>query len=126
MMLDTGSLTIFITAGLLLNITPGPDVLYIVGRSIGQGRAAGVSKQSALTVRALEPTAADPRPAKPARQAGQTALRRNKRLGELAPNGSAQTAPQAACGPFVGFSAACREVLALRESAAGAGVRRRL
>lgn len=41
-MIDLGSLTIFITAGLLLNITPGPDVLYIVGRSLGQGRAAGV------------------------------------------------------------------------------------
>ncbi len=41
-MIDLGSLTVFITAGLLLNITPGPDVLYIVGRSLGQGRAAGV------------------------------------------------------------------------------------
>jgi threonine/homoserine/homoserine lactone efflux protein len=36
------SLLVFITAGLLLNITPGPDVLYIVGRSLGQGRSAGV------------------------------------------------------------------------------------
>jgi threonine/homoserine/homoserine lactone efflux protein len=33
---------VFIGAGLLLNITPGPDVLYIVGRSIGQGRLAGL------------------------------------------------------------------------------------
>jgi threonine/homoserine/homoserine lactone efflux protein len=33
---------IFVSAGLLLNITPGPDVLYIVGRSLGQGRLAGV------------------------------------------------------------------------------------
>jgi len=29
-------------AGLLLNVTPGPDVLYIVGRSLSQGRVAGV------------------------------------------------------------------------------------
>ena len=41
-MLDTNSLAAFVAAGLLLNITPGPDVLYIVGRSISQGRLAGV------------------------------------------------------------------------------------
>src|SRR5262245_32161681 len=39
---DLHSLLIFIGAGLLLNIPPGPDVLYIVGRSLSQGRAAGV------------------------------------------------------------------------------------
>lgn len=39
---DSRSLLVFIGAGLLLNITPGPDVLYIVGRSIGQGRRAGL------------------------------------------------------------------------------------
>jgi len=39
---DAHSLLIFIGAGLLLNITPGPDVLYIVGRSLSQGRTAGV------------------------------------------------------------------------------------
>jgi threonine/homoserine/homoserine lactone efflux protein len=39
---DSQSLLVFIAAGLLLNITPGPDVLYIVGRSIGQGRLAGL------------------------------------------------------------------------------------
>jgi threonine/homoserine/homoserine lactone efflux protein len=33
---------VFVAAGLLLNITPGPDVLYIVGRSLAQGRIAGV------------------------------------------------------------------------------------
>ena len=36
------SFLLFVGAGLLLNITPGPDVLYIVGRSLGQGRMAGV------------------------------------------------------------------------------------
>ena len=35
------SFLLFVGAGLLLNITPGPDVLYIVGRSLGQGRVAG-------------------------------------------------------------------------------------
>jgi threonine/homoserine/homoserine lactone efflux protein len=39
---ETNSLAAFIGAGLLLNVTPGPDVLYIVGRSIGQGRVAGL------------------------------------------------------------------------------------
>ena len=39
---DLQHLLVFIGAGLLLNITPGPDVLYIVGRSIVQGRVAGL------------------------------------------------------------------------------------
>lgn len=39
---DFSSLLVFVAAGLLLNITPGPDVLYIVGRSLAQGRIAGV------------------------------------------------------------------------------------
>jgi threonine/homoserine/homoserine lactone efflux protein len=39
---DLHSLALFIGAGLLLNITPGPDLLYILGRSLSQGRAAGV------------------------------------------------------------------------------------
>jgi threonine/homoserine/homoserine lactone efflux protein len=39
---DSHALLVFIGAGLLLNVTPGPDVLYIVGRSIGQGRSAGL------------------------------------------------------------------------------------
>ena len=41
-MLDSAALVSFILAGLLLNLTPGPDVLYIVARSTSQGRAAGV------------------------------------------------------------------------------------
>jgi threonine/homoserine/homoserine lactone efflux protein len=32
----------FVVAGLLLNLTPGPDVLYIVARSTSQGRSAGL------------------------------------------------------------------------------------
>ena len=41
-MFDANALAAFIGTGLLLNITPGPDVLYIVGRSLSQGRLAGV------------------------------------------------------------------------------------
>ncbi len=33
---------LFVLSGLLLNITPGQDTLYIVGRSVSQGRRAGV------------------------------------------------------------------------------------
>jgi threonine/homoserine/homoserine lactone efflux protein len=36
------SLLLFIGAGLLLNLVPGQDVLYITGRSISQGRRAGM------------------------------------------------------------------------------------
>ena len=41
-MFGTQDLMLFVFAGLLLNITPGPDVLYIVGRSAAQGSRAGV------------------------------------------------------------------------------------
>jgi RhtB (resistance to homoserine/threonine) family protein len=34
--------SLFIVSGLLLNMTPGQDTLYIVGRSISQGRRAGI------------------------------------------------------------------------------------
>lgn len=34
---------VFVTAMLLLNITPGPDMLYVIARSAGQGRAAGIA-----------------------------------------------------------------------------------
>lgn len=34
---------LFVTAGLLLNLTPGQDTLYIVGRTLAQGRRIGVA-----------------------------------------------------------------------------------
>ncbi|GLU34294.1 LysE family translocator [Trinickia caryophylli] len=40
----------FVAAVFLLNITPGPDTAYIVGRSVAQGRAAGL--MSALGISA--------------------------------------------------------------------------
>lgn len=42
-MLGTQDLAVFVVAGLLLNVTPGPDTLYIVGRSSTQGLRAGVA-----------------------------------------------------------------------------------
>jgi threonine/homoserine/homoserine lactone efflux protein len=41
-MLGTHDVALFIVAGLLLNITPGADTLYIVTRSLNQGVRAGV------------------------------------------------------------------------------------
>jgi threonine/homoserine/homoserine lactone efflux protein len=42
-MFGTQNLLLFILSGLLLNFTPGPDTLYIVGRSSTQGLRAGVT-----------------------------------------------------------------------------------
>ena len=42
-MLGTHDLTLFIASGLLLNITPGADSLYIATRSATQGIAAGIA-----------------------------------------------------------------------------------
>jgi len=34
---------LFLAAGILLNLTPGPDTVYILGRSVAQGREAGIA-----------------------------------------------------------------------------------
>jgi RhtB (resistance to homoserine/threonine) family protein len=39
---DAHSLLLFVIAGLLLNLTPGPDVLYIVTRALRSGVRAGI------------------------------------------------------------------------------------
>ncbi|MEP6620983.1 MAG: LysE family translocator [bacterium] len=36
------SLALFLVAGLALNITPGPDMLYVAARGASEGRAAGI------------------------------------------------------------------------------------
>ena len=41
-MVGTQHFALFVVSGLLLNLTPGQDTLYIVGRSVSQGRRAGV------------------------------------------------------------------------------------
>jgi len=41
-MLGTHDLLLFVGSGLLLNVTPGPDTLYVVGRGTTQGLRAGV------------------------------------------------------------------------------------
>jgi len=48
-MLGTHNLPLFVMTGLLLNLTPGQDTLYIVGRSLAQGRRAGVLSVLGIT-----------------------------------------------------------------------------
>ena len=36
------SLALFVAAGLALNITPGPDMLYVATRGVSEGRSAGI------------------------------------------------------------------------------------
>ena len=47
------SLLTFCVAALLLNIAPGPDMLYVIGRSIGQGRRAGIVSSLGIGVGCL-------------------------------------------------------------------------
>src|SRR5690606_28908929 len=41
-MLDISSFQLFVLSVFLLSITPGPDMAYVVGQSIANGRRAGV------------------------------------------------------------------------------------
>ncbi len=52
------SLLLFVSAALLLLVIPGPAVFYIVGRSIGHGRAAGLVSALGIAVGSLVHTAA--------------------------------------------------------------------
>jgi threonine/homoserine/homoserine lactone efflux protein len=52
------SLLLFVSAALLLLVVPGPAVCYIVGRSIGQGRSAGLVSALGISVGSLIHTAA--------------------------------------------------------------------
>jgi RhtB (resistance to homoserine/threonine) family protein len=44
---------LFLVTGILLNLAPGPDTAYIVGRSIAQGREAGVASAFGISVGSL-------------------------------------------------------------------------
>ena len=41
-MIAGGTLAVFLAATLALNVSPGPDMLYVISRSLGQGRKAGI------------------------------------------------------------------------------------
>ena len=57
-MLGTIDLPLFVVAGLLLNVTPGPDTLYIVGRSTLQGFRAGATAALGIGAGAIVHTVA--------------------------------------------------------------------
>jgi threonine/homoserine/homoserine lactone efflux protein len=50
---DISSLTIFFIAGMVLLVTPGPAVLYIVAQSIDQGKSAGIISTLGIAVGTL-------------------------------------------------------------------------
>ncbi len=47
--MPTEQLLLFIAAGLLLNLTPGPDVLYIVSNALRSGARAGMAAACGIT-----------------------------------------------------------------------------
>ena len=57
-MLGIHHFALFLTTGILLNLTPGPDTAYILGRSIAQGRSAGIASALGITVGSIVHTTA--------------------------------------------------------------------
>ena len=49
---------LFLLSGILLNLTPGPDTAYILGRSIAQGRSAGIASAFGIMVGSIFHTCA--------------------------------------------------------------------
>src|ERR1700730_13282480 len=49
---------LFLIAGILLNLTPGPDTVYILGRSIAQGREAGIASALGISLGSIFHTCA--------------------------------------------------------------------
>jgi threonine/homoserine/homoserine lactone efflux protein len=49
---------LFLITGILLNLMPGPDSAYILGRSIAQGREAGIASALGITVGSIFHTCA--------------------------------------------------------------------
>jgi threonine/homoserine/homoserine lactone efflux protein len=56
--LELNAILLFMTAGVALNLTPGPDMLYVAARSSGEGREAGVVSALGIATGALVHTAA--------------------------------------------------------------------
>jgi threonine/homoserine/homoserine lactone efflux protein len=57
-MFDKTAFITFLVAAFMLNIAPGPDMLYVLGRSLGQGRKAGVVSSLGIFVGCLVHVAA--------------------------------------------------------------------
>lgn len=57
-MLGVHEYPVFLTAGILLNLTPGADTLFIVSRTLAEGRGAGVASALGIAAGSLVYTAA--------------------------------------------------------------------
>ena len=53
MLIEPSQLLLFMLAGWLLNLTPGPDVLYIISRSLRGGRRAGFAAIAGISAGCL-------------------------------------------------------------------------
>jgi RhtB (resistance to homoserine/threonine) family protein len=53
MILGIENIMVFLGAGILVNLYPGPDTFYIVGRSVAQGKIAGVSAALGISTGAM-------------------------------------------------------------------------
>ena len=51
--MDTSQLLLFLLAGWVLNLTPGPDVLYIISQSLRLGRKAGFAAVAGISAGCL-------------------------------------------------------------------------
>jgi RhtB (resistance to homoserine/threonine) family protein len=49
---------LFLAAGVLLNLTPGPDTVYILGRSVAHGREAGIASALGISLGSIFHTCA--------------------------------------------------------------------
>jgi threonine/homoserine/homoserine lactone efflux protein len=52
-MFDTPNLSFFLTSTIALTMMPGPDMLYVIARSMGQGRKAGLLSAGGVCVGVL-------------------------------------------------------------------------
>ena len=57
-MFDAQTLVLFLTATLALNLTPGPDMLYVIARSAAEGRKAGIVSALGIAAGTIVHTAA--------------------------------------------------------------------
>src|SRR5271156_5962046 len=57
-MLGIHDFFVFLATGIVLNLTPGQDTFYILGRTISQGRSAGIASVMGISAGALVHTLA--------------------------------------------------------------------
>ena len=52
-MLGIHDFGVFLATGIVLNLAPGPDTFYILGRSMAQGRSAGIASVLGISTGSL-------------------------------------------------------------------------